>query len=60
MQSYQRLDREYPLREFYYVHTGREDLNIRERHWIGIRRGQAACAEGRFAFHQRPGCVPGI
>jgi hypothetical protein len=46
MQSYQRFHREHPLREFYYVHTSREALDIRERHWIGIRRGNAAYAEG--------------
>jgi hypothetical protein len=42
MQSYERLHREYPLREFYFVHTGREILDIRERRWIGIRRSDAA------------------
>lgn len=46
MLSYQRLHREYPAREFYFVHTSREDLDIRERHWIGIRRANAAHAEG--------------
>ena len=46
MQSYQRLHREYPSREFYFVHTGREDLDIRERRWIGVRRADAAYAEG--------------
>jgi len=45
MQGYQRLHREYPMREFYFVHTGRESLDIHERHWIGIRRGNAAYAE---------------
>jgi hypothetical protein len=46
MQSYQRLHQEYPLREFYFVHTDRESLDIRERHWHGIRRGNGAYAEG--------------
>jgi hypothetical protein len=46
MQSYQRLHREHPSREFYFVHTDREDLDIRERRWIGIRRADAAYAEG--------------
>ena len=27
-------------REFYYVHTSRKHLDIRERHWIGIRRSE--------------------
>lgn len=42
LQSYERLHREHPQREFYFVHTGRESLDIRERHWIGIRRADAA------------------
>lgn len=46
MQRYQRLHREHPLREFYYVHTSRVSLDIRERHWVGIRRSDAAYAEG--------------
>jgi hypothetical protein len=41
MQSYERLHRERPQREFYFVHTGRESLDIRERRWIGIRRANA-------------------
>ena len=45
MQSYQRLHREYPSREFYFVHTGREELDIRERRWFGGRRADAAYAE---------------
>ncbi len=34
-ESYQRLHQEHPWRELYYVHTGREALDIRERHWVG-------------------------
>lgn len=45
MQSYQRLHRDYPSREFYFVHTGREELDIRERRWIGVRRADPAYAE---------------
>jgi len=45
MQSYRRLHQEYPLREFYFVHTGRENLDIKERQWVGIRRNDAAYAE---------------
>jgi len=45
MQAYERLHREYPAREFYFVHTGREELDIRERRWIGIRRNDAAYAQ---------------
>jgi hypothetical protein len=53
MQSYQRLHREYPSREFYFVHTRREDLDIRERRWIGVRRADAAYAAGRFFLGPR-------
>jgi hypothetical protein len=45
-QSYQRLHQAHPYRELYYVHTGREDLDIREQHWVGIRRNDAAYAAG--------------
>lgn len=46
MQSYRRLHQQYPAREFYFVHTSREELDIRERAWTGIRRGHATRAEG--------------
>jgi hypothetical protein len=45
MKSYQRLHGEYPGREFYFVHTSREELDIRERRWLGIRRSDAAYVE---------------
>jgi hypothetical protein len=45
MQAYERLHHEYPAREFYFVHTDREELDIRERRWIGIRRNDAAYAQ---------------
>jgi len=38
MQSYRRLHQLYPGREFYFVHTSRAELDIRERAWTGIRR----------------------
>lgn len=41
-QAYERLHRAYPQREFYFVHTGRESLDIRERRWVGIRRAETA------------------
>lgn len=37
MQSYRRLHRDYPQREFYFVHTSRDSLDIQERQWFGIR-----------------------
>ena len=42
MQTYRLLHQQYPEREFYFVHTGREELDIRERQWLGIRRADAA------------------
>ena len=42
LRSYERLHREHPLREFYFVNTGRETLDIWERRRIGIRRNDAA------------------
>ncbi|MCP5088574.1 MAG: hypothetical protein GY952_17430 [Rhodobacteraceae bacterium] len=44
MQRYRQLHQQYPLREFYFVHTSRETLDIRERQWIGVRTKSAANA----------------
>ena len=41
---YRALHQEYPDREFYFVHTSRERLDIHERHWLGIRSSHAARA----------------
>lgn len=41
LQRYRELHRQHPWREFYFVHTAREDLDIRERHWLGLRRSHA-------------------
>ena len=41
MQNYRQLHQQYPEREFYFVHTSREELDIRERQWLGIRRSGA-------------------
>ena len=38
MHSYRHLHQQYPEREFYFVHTSREELDIRERQWLGIRK----------------------
>ena len=38
---YYQLHKQHPLREFYFVHTAREVLDIRERQWLGIRRKYA-------------------
>jgi hypothetical protein len=45
MQAYERWHQAHPLREFYFVHTGREVLDIRERRWIGIRSNDATYAQ---------------
>ena len=41
MKRYRELHRKYPQREFYFVHTDRPELDIHERRWVGIRRGNA-------------------
>lgn len=38
MLKYVELHKEHPERELYVVHTSREELNIRERRWMGVRR----------------------
>jgi len=35
--TYRRLHRNWPHREFYVLHTNRETLDVRERFWAGIR-----------------------
>lgn len=45
MKGCRQLYRDYPTREFYFVHTSRDDLEIRERNWHGIRRGHDAGAK---------------
>ena len=45
LRSYRRLHQEFPQREFYFVHTDREELDIKERQWVGIQRNHAAYAE---------------
>jgi hypothetical protein len=37
MQSYTQLHREAPERELYVFHTDRDQLDIAERHWLGIQ-----------------------
>ena len=40
LKSYRSLHGKYPLREFYFIHTSHENLDIKERRWIGIRRNR--------------------
>lgn len=37
MQAYQQLHQLSPDREMYVLHTSQEQLQIRERRWVGIR-----------------------
>jgi len=37
MKGYKEFHRREPHRELYVLHTDREDLNITESHWLGIR-----------------------
>lgn len=46
MQRYRLLHLTYPQREFYYVHTSRESLVLRERQWLGVRMNNEAIATG--------------
>jgi hypothetical protein len=38
MRTYLKLHRQDPERELYVLHTDRENLEITERNWLGIRR----------------------
>jgi hypothetical protein len=42
---YRVLHRQFPEREFFYVHTSRQDLDIREVQWLGVRRSHEAYTE---------------
>ena len=46
MQRYRHLHTQFPEREFYFVNTSREELDIRERQWVGIRRNRVAPVDG--------------
>jgi hypothetical protein len=43
--KYRELHRKHPDREFYFVHTGNEDLTIDERPWVGFRWSDATLAQ---------------
>ncbi|MCX6046397.1 MAG: hypothetical protein NT075_14925 [Chloroflexi bacterium] len=53
MQRYRQLHQQFPQREFYFVHTGREELDIRVRQWLGVRTGYGSIVEGESAVHKR-------
>lgn len=36
--KYQELHRQSPDREFYVFHTSREELDVTERRWLGVRQ----------------------
>ena len=54
LSRYQELHRQHPQREFYFVHTAREELDIRERYWLGLRRRYATHPTGTARRH---GCT---
>ena len=45
MQRYRELHTQYPFREFYFVHTDRENLEIYERRWLGVRMNHETAAQ---------------
>ena len=51
MGRYRKLHQEYPQREFYFVHTSREELEIQERQWHGIRTGNSIVAPEKSFVH---------
>jgi hypothetical protein len=36
--NYRHLHQQFPQREFYFLHTSREEPDIHEQQWLGIRR----------------------
>ena len=44
MKGCRHLYQEFPDREFYFVHTSRGEIEIRERRWLGIRGDHEARA----------------
>ena len=44
MQRYRELHQHHPLRELYFVHTSREELDIRVRKWLGVRTANGIAA----------------
>lgn len=50
MQRYRQLHQQFLQREFYFVHTGREELDIRVRRWLGVRTGYGAIEFSSEAF----------
>jgi hypothetical protein len=46
MKRYRQIHQDFPQREFYFIHTSREELAVLERLWLGVRRGNAAVAQG--------------
>ncbi len=42
LMNYRRYHLLYPQREFYFIHTSRQNIDIREQQWAGIRYTNAA------------------
>src|SRR5262245_44797237 len=51
LQRYRHLHQQYPLREFYFVHTIRVELDIRERAWVGVRTSHAVHTARQPSLH---------
>lgn len=45
MRRYRELHKQYPLREFYFVHTDRGTLEIYETEWLGVRMNHGTAAQ---------------
>ena len=41
MKRYRLLHQQYPEREFYFIHTSRDALDIQVQQWLGIRAPHA-------------------
>ena len=41
-ERYRQLHQQHPEREYYFVHTSRENLDIHETLWSGVRRSHAS------------------
>ena len=54
MERYRHLHSQYPEREFYFVNTSREELDIRERQCVGIRRDHAITVEEQMRTMAEP------
>lgn len=50
MRRYSDMHQQYPTREFYFVHTGREELDIRVRKWLESALGMQLLLKDNLPF----------